>query len=353
MDLYPFVDKYGYTGFIDKNGDVKISPKLLRVVEDFYEDRAAARLYFDDNDSDTKCGYIDCNGDWIIEPKYDFVGPFIDGKAVVGFRDDEDDEKYFIIDRFGEVLWDVPQGITVLSKYCPTLIPISNGDKCAYSTATGELITDFEFYDAYPFSDDVGLVRLGKENKDGNSEWCYIKRDGTTLEDVFFTARRAFPFTEGFARILYRVGLEDRYYYIDKNAEQMNSTPFSLAGPFSEGRAYVKSANTAGVWYINRQFQEVLKPDLKFSTNNFSNGLVVVRDNKYNLFGYADTSGRVVIECNYSNNKTMDFKNDLAYVIQDKRRKYFTGSPYRYINSSGETVFELSREMIPHDLFLE
>ncbi|WP_058302048.1 WG repeat-containing protein [Gorillibacterium timonense] len=347
MDLYPFSDEQGYTGFIDKNGDVKIPSVTLRIVEDFHEDRAAAKTY-----SNNKCGYIDFNGEWVIEPKYDFVGPFVEGRAIVGLRNRKNNErKYYIIDRSGEIVWDVPTNIIIEHKKCPNLIPISNGDKCAYTTPTGKLVTDYEFYDAYPFSDDVGLVQLSKANRDGNYEWGYLNKDGTILNNASLTASRAFSFNEGFARLQSRVGVEDRYYYINKNAERMNDLPFSLAGSFSEGRAYVKGAGKgAGVWYINTEFQEVLSPDYKFSIYNYSNGLVVVRDNKYDLYGYADRSGKVVIECNYSNNKTMSFKNNLAYVVRENRRNYFSGSRIRYINYSGETVFEMNREMTPHNL---
>jgi hypothetical protein len=344
MHLYRFADNLGWTGFINKDGDIKIPSSTLRTVDDFYEERAAAGYYTDD--SKLKCGYIDEIGNWIIEPKYDFVRPFQDGRAVVGFHgkdySDYNQRKFYVIDRFGDILWEVPHGITIGSSH--SLLPVSDGTKSAYATETGQLMTEFEYSYAEPFNENLGLVCWGK-SQDGKKRWSYIQEDGSVLENLSFTADDAYPFTEGFARLRFRKGVEDFYYYINKKGEFMNKTPFSMAGPFSEGRAYVKGAGQGpGVWYINTQFEQVLKPDYKFSLNNYSSGLVVIRDKRLDLFGYADLFGRNVIQNLYCNNRNMAFKNELAYVIQ--KSKYSDSRTHKYVNRLGEVVFEMNRELL-------
>ena len=60
-------------GYIDKNGDMVIEPRF-HDAWDFHEGLAAIKI-------DWARGYIDKAGNIVIEPQFQYAGPFTDGKA--------------------------------------------------------------------------------------------------------------------------------------------------------------------------------------------------------------------------------------------------------------------------------
>ncbi len=57
-------------GFINENGDFVIEPKFDRALSFTENGLAAACL-------NNKCGFINENGDFVIEPKFDEAGSFV------------------------------------------------------------------------------------------------------------------------------------------------------------------------------------------------------------------------------------------------------------------------------------
>ena len=60
----------GKWGFINENGDIIIEPKFDEALSFTENGLAAACL-------NNKCGFINENGDFVIEPKFDEAGSFV------------------------------------------------------------------------------------------------------------------------------------------------------------------------------------------------------------------------------------------------------------------------------------
>ena len=68
-------------GYIDKRGNVVISPRFVAVGE-FSEGLAAVEVVATGNGG-CVWGYIDKTGNWVIEPEFTSAGPFSEGLAAV------------------------------------------------------------------------------------------------------------------------------------------------------------------------------------------------------------------------------------------------------------------------------
>ena len=75
---YAIVEVDGLAGFLDKNGNYLIEPRLSKYVGSFSEDGLASL-----ENEDGLYGFINLKGEWHIQPQYENVGEFSDGVAVV------------------------------------------------------------------------------------------------------------------------------------------------------------------------------------------------------------------------------------------------------------------------------
>ena len=86
-------DRYGY---IDRDGNIVVEPEYY-YAEEFTEGLATVSI----GSIDGKCGYIDKTGKMVIEPKFDDAYPFSEGLASV-----EIDKKWGFIDKTGNIVVD-------------------------------------------------------------------------------------------------------------------------------------------------------------------------------------------------------------------------------------------------------
>ena len=134
----------GKYGFVDYDGNWVVEPKF-EDAEDFQEGFACVKL-------DDKCGFIKADGTYLVEPKFDDAEGFCEGLAEV------------VLDgRYGFIKTD-----------------------CTY-------LVEPKFDDAWPFREGFAKVKLGHK-------WGYIKTDGTYLIEPKFDD--AWSFRDGFARVI-------------------------------------------------------------------------------------------------------------------------------------------------------
>ena len=129
-------------------------------------------------------------------------------------------------------------------------------------------------------------------------------------------------FYEGLAVVEYG----NKAGYINKEGELMIPFGFETAFGFSGNRAWVKKNGKWGM--INKKGQFVLEPvysspeymlhNEQLELEGFHDGLVLVT--KHNKYGYADTNGKLVVPCNYTNGQS--FCNGLA-AVQKKGKIFF------------------------------
>ncbi len=216
----------GRWGFIDRSGKLRIKPRFDDVRGGFYQQvtavqkrgkwglinasgRSVGGFLYDDIDwlegyreeglvgfrINEKEGFIDLNGLTVIDPVYDYAGPFREGLASV-----ERNGKYGFIDRFGKA------------------------------------VIGFKYDDAGNFSE--GLAKIVVNGKVG-----YIDRMGQiAIEPQYDDGDE---FSEGLVRVAFGPSIPVRiagksYGFIDRNGRVVLPFKFDFVSDFKNGLAYVE-----------------------------------------------------------------------------------------------------------------
>jgi len=108
--------------------------------------------------------------------------------------------------------------------------------------------------------------------------------------------------------------------------------PYSLAFPFSQGRARVKSRD--GEWIIDSSGNFIMNQPVGLEGIRFSEGLIAIRRDR--KLGYMDLDGNVVIEPRYDQGG--EFSEGLAAVQLEGR--------WMFIDKSGTMAVRLPRDVI-------
>jgi hypothetical protein len=302
----------------------------------------------------TKWGFVNRRGEFLIEPKYEYVRDldgggwavsengirtFVDGQGRVGSNIMEGAVARFpggmiqvrfgtnssFVDRSGNVLfrWDNQKkhvsrfhdGVCLVRYFGDgrNVSPWTSEnsaltDRADYVDETGKQLNDDGFTATCNFSEGRGIV--ARENRYG-----YIDRDGKLLTPVMFL--EANPFAGGYAQVRTESGVLSwidakgasvtEPKFSEEGTVRMRIKPFdepwSWASPpsfyndtrFTEGLCRVK---LSGKWgFVDTQCRIVVKPEF-FKAANFSCGLAAVAgcDGKW---GFIDKSGRVAIPMDF------------------------------------------------------
>lgn len=312
QNLIPF-RKGAQWGFIDPNGNWVIQPKF-QDADAFHEGHAAVKL-------GGHWGLIKMNGDWAIRPLYTAKYVMILGASRFNFR---------------------PKGGFVMTE--------SDGKKAFLSYDGDTLRKSFDFDDAFPFSEGLAVVRI-QEN------WGAIDTAGEFIIPPSFE-KTAKKFSQGL--LAYQEGLfwgfidktgksviapqyENSYFieygfrenlalvkknswqFIDKKGFALLNIKYNAQKPFSEGLAAIQ--NTEGKWGF-LDANNTVKISFQFqATSEFKEGLCAVK--KDNQVGFINKMGEWVIKPQYE--VVDDFSQGLARV--KKAGKEF------YIDKFGKEYF--------------
>jgi serine/threonine protein kinase len=255
-------------GFIDANGNWVIQPKF-DYVNDF--NNGLARAY------NGKYGFIDSKGNWVIQPKFDCVNDFINGLAKAQLN-----EKCGFIDTLGN--WVIQPKFSSLRNFNEGLAVAELNNKYGFIDTMGNWVIQPKFSSLRDFNEGLAVVRL-------NDKWGYINTKG---DWVFRFNDQVFEFTNGLAAAYFN----GKYGYI----------------------------NITGNWVIQPIFDWF--GDEKFNGNKFSNGLARAQSNK--KYGFIDTSGNWVIQPVFS--WAGDFNNGLARAQLNEK--------FGFIDTKGNWVIQ-------------
>lgn len=258
-------------GFIDTDGNFAIEPKF-EAVGAFSEGLCSAIV-----SSGEKWGYIDKNGNTVIDGAYTAAAEFSDGFALV-----KEGNYYKFIDTKGNVL-----EVTVPAKTAE--------DGTVTETKT---VTTFD--DASSFADGFARVEIDDAN-------AYINTKGEVIASGFLTSN---DFSEGLCAVNFKVGDDDLNGYIGEDGKTVIEPKFFDTGSFSEGFAPYKEKISGGTT----------------SAEGVSTGAVY-------LWGYINTKGETVISANYDN--VYGFKNGLSRVSENVATTVYD---YSFIDTNGKTV---------------
>lgn len=271
-----------------------------------------------------KRGYINGNGQTMIEPTYAMAMPFSEGLAAVADRvSDDGAPSWRFVNVAGVVV--IPRTFVggQIGTFLEGLAPIQVNGKWGYIASSGEFAIPAQFDAADDFNEGLAIVRAGRKygviDHQGkpilppthdfighysnaravfaqNDQFGFLDRNGAIAISPAFD--RASDFSEGLAFVATRRGGRSVGTYVDA-AGQFAFEPRAISGgPFREGLAAVEPV--AGVpQYIDRQGKVLVQlPPGVQRVGNFSEGLAAVEVDS--RFGFIDRAGRIVIAPQWS-----------------------------------------------------
>lgn len=166
-----------------------------------------------------KCGYINEDGNEIINCIYSWAYPFSNGIAVV-----ENGDGKGIINEHGSLI--VPFGKYAFFEFLPDgLIKVENNSKYGFIKSDGHEILPCIYDYVEPFSEGLALV------KNYNGKYGYINTKGETV--IPYNINSGSSFSEGVARVKKNM----KWGFINHRGEEIIKCKYDIVGKFSGGLA--------------------------------------------------------------------------------------------------------------------
>jgi len=208
--LAAVVDTMGNFYYIDTKGKITFRTDFASDLGSFVNDRALFMM-------SEKWGFIDKNGEIVIDPKYDAATDFKNGYAIVkdGFKSGVIDvtgkfiikpdymslypfeDEVFTFNNRNEIGYFYKGNSTQIYKNAQEIKPFYNGlaaiktNNWGFINKKGEIEINFLYQDVkYPWQDDIIVVKL-------NNKWGYLKSNGEYLINPQF--ENCFLFKNGIA----------------------------------------------------------------------------------------------------------------------------------------------------------
>jgi hypothetical protein len=199
-----------------------------------------------------------------------------------------------------------------------------------YIDTSGEMVIEPQFASAGQFSE--GMAEVGDRDQGDGGKWGAIDTSGSLVVPMQYDSPPLF--SEGLAA----VKSDGDWYFIDKTGATALG-PFSCAGNFSEGLAYVDWGDGRG--FINKDGARVIElPDgltcSGWPEKGFSEGLAAIQSQARDtvLWGYIDTAGTLVIDPQYASAGA--FSEGLAAAVTQVGGETRSG----FIDKTGKWVIE-------------
>lgn len=255
-----------------------------------------------------KWGFIDMDGQWLVEPKFETALDYKDGVARVRQNG-----------KWGAVNQQYDFAIKPLYDFIDylhhdsdlTLLTVGlKQDGIGFIDAKGEIAIAPQFGEAGDFQD--GLVRIRE-----NGLWGYADLAGQVV--ILPRYKEAGDFFEGRARV------RDRRYwgFIDSQGNEVTPQKYLRAGDFHEGMAWVQFEKFFG--YIGVQGMMMINPEFS-EAGDFCNGAAPVK--KKSGYGMIDQRGRWKVQPRFY--RVFPYQDDIA-LVQER------GS-FGFVNGGGEFV---------------
>ncbi len=281
----------GNWGLINHLGQIVVKPEYLTIKE-FADNKTALVI-----DSDFKYFHIDRRGKKVIVPKKEYVSmmPFSEGLAAVegqnekwGFVDEEGEE---VIETKFEAVGAFSNGIAQVN-----ISEFSFFIFNTYINKEGKLLFQPELDEATQFSEGRAFIRIDGKLKLIGDKGQVIKELSMALSSKCNTDSIAMGYSEGLMGMKFAPGGKVSKWYnkcgfIDRDGNIVIDAQFREARQFNEGLAAVKIGDKWG--YIDRQGNMVIEP--KFAeAGSFDKRLAVVSEPPLIPWGYINQQGDYV-----------------------------------------------------------
>ena len=265
-----------------------------------------------------KSGFINiCTGKK-IDAVYDAVYDFSEGLAAVSVND-----KVGFIDTNGDTVIENKYYSKGLYYFTEGLCSVIEGDpagsySCYYIDKSGNKVIDEDCDYGMQFYEDRAFVRRG-------SHWIIIDREGKRVgENEFGPYDKKVPgrFKDGYATVI----SNGKYGIVNKNGDFEVEPIYDELLEMSEHKVVFKSGDKYG--YMKKNGHIIIEPVYDKLTS-FKNGVAVTTaDNKC---GFVTDRGKTVLENEYQKIELLD--NGIVKVYKDD-------TTYFYTNTKGEVVWE-------------
>lgn len=362
-------DSLGNWGFIDANGAIKV-PFEYAEVNDFSEGLAAVKRYADWGyvnqkgeeiipcalkrarpfreglaavaDTSWNWGFIDPSGAFFMPCIYLYCGDFHDGRAVVKNYE----SKYGMVDQTGHPV--LPFEYDYLDPASEGLISAKKDGKWGYINPQGEVVVNFVYETAFPFQEGFGRVMKSRH------KWGFVNAEGTEAIPCQYVFAK--DFNDGYAAVMdnavnwpgYKntstVYGDEIWGFINQAGELVMDYQWSGVWPVHEGQVYVQEKENLHWGRTAIPGDADIHFDYLYAGKTREDGLTPVRDSSYRC-GFLDSEGQVVIPFQYKG--TAGFGQSLAIC----------GWPYEYFyaDTEGHRVFSSGKVTHPtalHDGFI-
>ena len=226
-----FFQKDGKWGYIDDQGNIVIEAIYDQAFPTFVNGRATVR-------QNGLWGMIDANQDIIVPFQYDRLGNLIEDRVLF-----QKNDKYGFFDSNGNSV--IPAHFDGARDFYNGIAPVSVDKKWGFVNKAGEIIVQPRFEDVQSFMEGMAAVKQ-------DNHWGFID----TRDKLIIPCRyeNVNPFSNGLAAI----EMDKRWGYINKNAELVIKPQFNKAEIFMDSRAVVQVNNSYGV--IDKSGKMIIDP---------------------------------------------------------------------------------------------
>ena len=268
---------------------------------------------------DGKYGYIDVNGNVVLNFEYDHAEDFI-GKVC---RVKKDGKYYTLYDNGNEIkqldyeIIDLEYPTHRDTVFKDGMAVVRKDGKYGYIDENMKIVIDFQYDEAYEFSE--GLARVKKDNKE-----YFIDKTEKIVIDMNGTKPLAKTFSDGLLPTYYK----EKHFFINKSGKIVSKS-YDDVYDCSDGMAMVKNGDKYG--FVDNTGKLVIDLIYEFGTGYFQNGYAVAIKNK--KYGLIDKTGEVIIDFKYD--YLSQSTNALYYATKDEKKIYIDKNENVYTSVVG------------------
>ena len=299
--IAPIITLNGKHGYVNREGKV-FAQGVSKI--SFHPDSEGLLKY----DKDNKFGFIDTNGNIVIEPQFEDISEFSEGLAAVKLNNN-----WGYINKSGKIV--INCRFENAMDFKEGLAPVKAFGRWGFIDKTGKTVIKVQYYGAKCFSE--GLAAVSQEKRG----YGYIDKHNKLV--IGYQYGHGDFFKEGLAI----VGLNAKKGIVDKKGRTVSKSVYDRIEPFSEGLAVVQKGTKFG--YIDKEGNTVIP--LKYErTYSFKNGLALV---------YISKSEQVKPEIKHIGDKTVIMFND---------PELWSDGLWGYIDKNGNMIYSSQCEKTGH-----
>jgi hypothetical protein len=293
-------DKWGY---VNRQGNIVINPQFDGAFN-YSEGLALVK-------TEGKYGYIGEDGKYVVNPIYKDANKFSEGLACVVMENG----KPQIINKAGKILFTVDKADMCFG-FSEGMALVKIKGKWGYIDKTGKIVINAIYEDGNTFSE--GLACVAKlDDKTKKKKWGYIDKKGSVKIEFQFESGvdKLFCDPGSFGDGLAFVSTDGKKWGCINNDGKYQINPQFDREEFSECKFKNKIAvikQSASYGYIDKNGKYIINPQFKTARNFSYIGYAAVQ-NSDGKWGFIDKEGKYVVNPQFDGIES-GFINDIAFV---------------------------------------